>query len=130
MSVNFLDVTTDLNEGHISTKTCTKSTDTHTFLSYNSFHPRHIKQSIIYSQFQSYRRNCCNDEMSLVNIVHLRVFFLKYNLIIHHYYTYLDAFTLVHLYAFEFASMDLTLVRFTLTKGTEVLENYVLDLCL
>ena len=67
--------------------------------------------------------------MSLVNIVHLRVFCLIFNVIIHNYYTYLDAFTLVHLSAFVFASMDLTLVRFTLTKGTEVLENYVLDLC-
>ena len=42
-SVNFLDVTIDLHGGHISTKTYTKSTDTHAFLSYNSFHPRHIK---------------------------------------------------------------------------------------
>ena len=50
-SVKFLDVTIDLHGGHISTKTYTKSTDTHVFLSYNSFHPRHIKQSIIYSQF-------------------------------------------------------------------------------
>ena len=46
-SVNFLDVTIDLDGGHISTKTYTKSTDTHAFISYNSFHPRHIKQSIV-----------------------------------------------------------------------------------
>ena len=38
-SVNFLDVTIDLHGGHISTKAYTKSTDTHAFLSYNSFHP-------------------------------------------------------------------------------------------
>ena len=41
-SFNFLYVTIDLHGGHISTKTYTKSTDTHAFLSYNSFHPRHI----------------------------------------------------------------------------------------
>ena len=46
-SVNFLDVTIDIDGGHISTKTYAKSTDTHAFLSCNSFHPRHMKQSIM-----------------------------------------------------------------------------------
>ena len=55
-SVNFLDVTIDRHGGHISTKTYTKSTDTHALLSYNSFHTRHINQSIIYSQFLRYKR--------------------------------------------------------------------------
>ena len=55
-SINFLDVTIDLHGGHISTKTYSKSTDTHAFLSYNSFHPRHIKQSIIYGQFLRNKR--------------------------------------------------------------------------
>ena len=40
-SVNFLHVTIYLHGGHISTKTYTKSTDTHAIFSYNSFHPRH-----------------------------------------------------------------------------------------
>ena len=62
-SVNFLDVTIDLHVGHISTKTYTKSTETHAFLSYKSFHPRYIKQSIIYSQFLRYKRICSNDEI-------------------------------------------------------------------
>ena len=56
--------------------------------------------------------------MSLINIVHRHAFCLKSNLIIHNYYTYVNAFTLVHLSAFEFASIDLTLVQLTLTKGT------------
>ena len=60
-SVYFLDVTIDLHGGHISTKTYTRSTDIHAFLSYNSFHPRHIKQSIIYSQFLRYKRICSDD---------------------------------------------------------------------
>ena len=42
-SVNFFYVTIDLHGGHISNKTYTKSTDTHAFLSCNSFHPRHNK---------------------------------------------------------------------------------------
>ena len=59
------DVTIDLDGGHISTKTYTKSTDTHTFPSYNSFHHRHIKQFIIYSEFLRYRRICSNDKIFL-----------------------------------------------------------------
>ena len=76
-SVNFPDVNIDLDGGHISTKTYTISTDTRAFLLYNSFHPRHIKQSIIYSQFLRYRRICYNDEMFLNNISkHLNTFYL------------------------------------------------------
>ena len=75
-SVNFHDVTIDLDGGHISTKTYTKSTDTHAFLSYNGFHPRHIKQSIIYSQFLRYRRIYSNDEIFLNDATKLFEYFL------------------------------------------------------
>ena len=75
-SVNFLDVTIDLHGGHISTKTYTKSTDTHAFLSYNSVHPRHTKQSIIYSQFLRYKRICYNDEIFLNDATKLIKYFL------------------------------------------------------
>ena len=63
--------------------------------------------------------------MSLVNIVHRLAFLLKLNLIIYHYNTYINAFTLVRLSVFVSASIDLTLVRFTLTKGSGVPEKYV-----
>ena len=63
--------------------------------------------------------------MSLVIIVHGHAFLLKFNLICHHYFTYVNAFTLVHLSVFDFASLYLSLVRFTLKKGTGVPENYV-----
>ena len=56
--------------------------------------------------------------MSLVDIVHGIASFPKFNLIIHHYYTYINAITYVHLSVFELASIDLALVRFTLKKGT------------
>ena len=46
-------------------------------------------------------------------------------MIIHHYFSYVNTFKLVHLSVFEFASIDLTLVRFTLKKDTGVPENYV-----
>ena len=68
--------------------------------------------------------------MSHVNIVYELAFLLKFNLIIHHYYTNINVFILVHLSVFEFASIDLTLVRFTLTNGTRVPENYVFQLVL
>ena len=61
----------------------------------------------------------------LVNIVHRLAFSLKFNLIIHHYYTYIIAYSLVHLSVLELAPIDLTLVCSILTKGTGVPENYV-----
>ena len=76
MSVNFLVVTIDLHGGHISTNTYTKSTDTHAFLSYKSFLPRHIKQSIIYSQFIRYKRICSNDDTFLNDATKIFKYFL------------------------------------------------------
>ena len=88
-SVNFLDVTIDLHGGHTSTKTYTKSTDTHACHSYNSFHPRHIKQSIIYSQFLRYKRICYNDEIFLNDATKLFRYFLArqypFSDILHHF---------------------------------------------
>ena len=63
--------------------------------------------------------------MSLVNIVHRFAFLLKVNLIIHHFYSYINAFILMQLSVFEFASIDLMLVRFTLKNDTGVPEKYV-----
>ena len=73
-SVNFLDVAIDLDGGHISTKTCNKSTDTHAFLPYNSFHTRDMKQSIIHIQFLRYIHICSNSEIFLNDATK----FLKY----------------------------------------------------
>ena len=88
-SVNFLDVTIDLHGGNISTKTYTKSTDTHAFLSYNSFHPRHIKQSIIYSQFLRYKRICSNEKKFFNDATKLFKYFLArqypFSDILHHF---------------------------------------------
>ena len=75
-SVNYLDVTIYLHGGHISTKTDTKSTDTLAFLSYNSFHPRHIKQSIIYWHFLRYKRICSSDEIFHNNATKILKYFL------------------------------------------------------
>ena len=87
-SVNFLDVTIELHGGHISTKTYNKLTDTHAFISYNSFHPRNIKQSIIYSQFLRYKRICSNDEIFHNDATKLLKYFLArqclFSDILHH----------------------------------------------
>ena len=88
-SVNLLDVSIDLHGGHISTKTYTKSTDTQAFLLYNSFHPRHIKQSIINSQFLRYKHICSNDEVFLNDATKLFKYFLArqcpFTDILHHF---------------------------------------------
>ena len=68
--------------------------------------------------------------MSLVNIVNRLAFSLKFNLIIHHYYAYINVFILVHLSVFELASIGLTLVCFTQMKGTGVTEKCVFSLVL
>ena len=47
-------------------------------------------------------------------------------LISHHYYAYVNVFMLLCFSVFEFSSVCLTLVRFTLTKNTGVPKNYVL----
>ena len=44
--------------------------------------------------------------------------------------TYANVDILLHLYVLKFASVGLTLARFTLTKCTGVPENYVLQLVL
>ena len=49
---------------------------THAFLSYNRFHPRHIRQSIIYSQFLRYKRICANHEFFLNDSTKLLKYFL------------------------------------------------------
>ena len=44
-------------------------------------------------------------EMSHINIVHGLAFQPNFNFITNHYFTYINAFTLVHLSVFEFASI-------------------------
>ena len=61
--------------------------------------------------------------MSLIEIIYRLTFLLDFNLIICHYFTYVNVFILVHLCVFEFVSVGLALVRFTLTKGAVVPKN-------
>ena len=63
-SVNFLDVTVHKdNQGKLHTSLYTKPTDSHLYLHYSSFHPKHQKQSLPYSQALRLCR-ICSDAIS------------------------------------------------------------------
>ena len=57
----FLDIKLAITNNRIQTSIHYKETDTHNYLHYTSFHPRHCKQAIPYSQFLRLRRICSND---------------------------------------------------------------------
>ena len=57
-SMPYLDVSVSFNGTNIHTSVFTKSTHRHGCLHYKSFHPIHIKKSIVYSQFNRYKRIC------------------------------------------------------------------------
>ena len=62
-AVNFLDVTVKKdNTGKIHTLLYTKPTDAHLYLHYSSFHPKHQKKSLPYSQALRLRRICSRTE--------------------------------------------------------------------
>ena len=46
-NINFLDVNTDLSNGHLMTNIYLKSTDCDQYLDYLLSHPNHIKRSIV-----------------------------------------------------------------------------------
>ena len=61
-SLNFLDVTVKIGKDNIfCTELYSKPTDCHQYLDYMSSHPRHIKESIIYSQGLRIKRLCSSD---------------------------------------------------------------------
>ena len=57
-SIHFLDTTTILKDNKLETMIYRKPTDRYTYLHPQSFHPPHIKQSIVYSQTIRYNRIC------------------------------------------------------------------------
>eukprot|EP00745_Piridium_sociabile_P022976 TRINITY_DN35811_c0_g1_i2.p1 TRINITY_DN35811_c0_g1~~TRINITY_DN35811_c0_g1_i2.p1 ORF type:complete len:584 (-),score=113.49 TRINITY_DN35811_c0_g1_i2:126-1877(-) len=54
----FLDLSLQLENGHIETDLYTKPTDAHAYLHYSSCHPPHCKNNIPFSQFLRARRLC------------------------------------------------------------------------
>ena len=60
ISVDFLDTTVILKNKRLETTIYRKPTDTFSYLHPDSYHPSHIKKSIIYSQTIRYNRICSN----------------------------------------------------------------------
>ena len=59
-NIPYLDASVSFDGTNIHTSIYTKSTYRHGYLHYKSFHPIHIKKSIVYSQFITYKRTCSN----------------------------------------------------------------------
>ena len=64
-SLPFLDVLVSVTETGIKTSLCRKPTDRPTYLMYCSFHPHHIKSSIVFSQLLRLKRIC--SDISLIS---------------------------------------------------------------
>lgn len=58
LQIPFLDILIYLKGEQLCTTLYTKPTDSHSYLLYNSFHPPHIKRSIVYSQLLRIKRIC------------------------------------------------------------------------
>lgn len=60
-SLPFLDINLRISNNHLQTSVYYKETDTHSYLHYQSSHPRHTKNSLPYSQLLRLRRLCSDD---------------------------------------------------------------------
>ena len=60
-SVNFLDVKVSLIDQHLETGSYCKPTDCHQFLDFDSVHPIHLKESIVYNQDVCIKRLCSSN---------------------------------------------------------------------
>ena len=76
-SINFLDTTVSISNGSLSTGLYRKPTDRNTLLHHDSFHPEHIKKSIVYSQALRVRRICSDGTESELELNRLRSHFLE-----------------------------------------------------
>lgn len=63
VNLNFLDVSVSNEDGRLSTSIYRKPTDSFSYLKYESFHPQHIKQSIVFSQMLRFRRIISDEEV-------------------------------------------------------------------
>ena len=76
--IDFLDTTIRIENGSLTSSLYTKPTDSHSYLLYESCHPKHIMASIPYSQFLRIRRICTHwtdfmtNAMALVNYLAAR----------------------------------------------------------
>ncbi len=75
--VNFLDVSIELKNNHLSTTLFSKPTDSHLYLNYSSNHPKHVLKNLPKGQFIRIRRICSETSEYLRNSQVLCEFFIK-----------------------------------------------------
>lgn len=75
-SVNFLDTTVYIKNNSLHTKVYTKETDKKLYLHFHSFHPRHMFESIVYSQILRYKRITSDEDVYKISLKELKTFFL------------------------------------------------------
>ncbi len=72
-TINFLDVQVTKNaQGYLTTDLYTKPTDSHAYLNYSSCHPRHIVNSIPYSQAVRIKRICSDPDQCMSRLKDLK----------------------------------------------------------
>ena len=70
--ITFLDTTTSIENGELTTDLHTKKTDKHQFLSPKSCHPRHCSRNIPYSQALRIKRICSKENLQKHRLGELR----------------------------------------------------------
>ena len=73
----FLDIQFKFVDGVLTTDIFRKETDANRYLYYNSFHPRHVFRSTVYSQALRYRRIINNDSLLKERLDELSIFFVN-----------------------------------------------------
>ena len=76
-SVHFLDLKLTLQGGKVMSDLYVKPTDCHQYLEFTSCHPRHIKESIVFSQALRIKRKCTLEGNFSDHIEKLRTWFEK-----------------------------------------------------
>ena len=73
----FLDIQFKFNRGMLTTDIFRKETDANRYLYFNSFHPRHMFRSIVFSQAIRYRRIINTDCILKDRLAELKTYFVK-----------------------------------------------------
>ena len=81
-SIPFLDLRVKLLEGKIETNLHVTPTDKHQYLHYSSFHPGHIKRSIVYGQILRFSRVCYHEADIRKHTTEIKSWFLKFMVIL------------------------------------------------
>ena len=76
-SVNFLDVTVSVEEGELEYKLYRKPTDARNYLRTDSFHPRHVFRSVVFSQMLRVIKRNSREETRIKDLDDLRVDLLR-----------------------------------------------------